>query len=279
MRWQLEGFLLSWSWQPTVLIPLLVFSALYAIGWKRLRGRGRGRAAPARWRVCCYYGGMAAIWLALLSPIDTFSDLLFFLHMSGHLLLLEVAPLLIWLGMPFAPLFWSLPHGLRREVAGLFTSRSLVRSIFSRLTHPVVATTLYVVVVAIWHLPVLYDAAEGQTLIHYLEHTLFLGAGLIWWWTIVHPGRRRIEYAPLYVLIAASEGGVIGGGLTFLQQPVYVVYEQVPRLWGISALADQQIGGIVMWLGGGVIYIVYAIAIFIKVAWDEERAMAAHERI
>ena len=116
-----------------------------------------------------------------------------------------------------------------------------------------------------WHIPSFYDAAQGPTAIHDAEHLVFLGSALLFWWPIVHPapGRRSLSYggAMFCLLLAVLEGSLIGALLAFADQPVYETYRAAPRIWGISALRDQQLGGLLMWLAGGMIYVVAALVL------------------
>lgn len=125
-----------------------------------------------RWRSWCFFGGLATIGLALQSPLATYSGHLFFLHMIEHMLLMVIAPLLLLLGAPLLPMLWALPKNMRRPVGLLFAPCSMVHRVFHLLTAPGMTLTVYVVVLAVWHLPVMYDAAQGPTVIHELEHLI-----------------------------------------------------------------------------------------------------------
>ncbi len=274
---ELRAFLASWSWEPSIVLALLLAAALYTAGWRQLARRGRGRAAPALWRAWCYAVGLAVIALALLSPIATYVSLFFFMHMIQHLLLIMVAPPLLWLGAPLLPVLWGLPADLRRGVGRLFARGHPVRRVFHVLTHPLVACGLYLVVVAFWHLPTFYDAAQGRTLVHDLEHLTFLGTGLLYWWPIVHPagGRRRLGYfaAIVYLFPPLLEGNLIGALLTFATQPVYATYQRVPRIWGLSVLDDQQLGGLIMWVPAGMMWLIPLFVMLTLALQQEERTV------
>lgn len=256
---ELSAFLASWSWEPTILAGLALSAGLYAVGWRRLRSRGKGRAVPAVWRVLCYFAALLSLGVALLSPIATFSALLFFLHMAQHLLLIMVAAPLLWLGAPLLPLLWGLPRGARRAIGLLFASGSPLQRLARFLTRPVMAAALYLVTVTAWHVPILYDAAQGRTLTHDLQHLMFLGTALLYWWPVIQPtGRRRLSYgaAVLYLFPAMAEGNLVGALITFADQPLYEKYRLAPHIWGLSAIQDQQIGGLLMWVVGGLLYLI-----------------------
>lgn len=237
---------------------LVLAAGLYARGWRRLRAHGARALAPGR--AWCYAAGLGTIALALLSPLSAYSGLFFFLHMIQHLLLVMVAAPLVLLGAPMLPVLWAFPRSARRELGRLFVPGHPVQRVFSALTHPLVAAPLYLANLAVWHVPALYDAAQGYTATHYLQHLLFLGTGLLYWWPVVHPsgGRRRLEYAPaiLYLLPPLFAGNAIGALLTFADAPLSATYKVAPRIWGLSALEDQQLSGLIMWIPAGMTYII-----------------------
>jgi putative membrane protein len=247
---------------------LAASAGLYAAGSWRLRRRGRGRAAPAPWRAACYAAGLAAIALAAFSPIAAYSERLFSAHMVQHLLLAMVAPPLLWLGAPLVPSLWGLPRSFRRGLGRLFTSGHPVRRAFGLLARPAVAGLLYVSNLALWHVPALYDAAQGPTLVHDLEHALFLGTALLYWWPVIHPtgGRRPLGYGAtlLYLVPPMLEGDLIGALLSFAQSPLYATYAALPGADAQSVVADQRLGGLVMWVGGGLFWLApMAVAFFL----------------
>lgn len=263
---KIVAFLTSWSWTPSVLVPIVIAAVLYGFGWWRLRHRGRGRSAPPAWRVLYFGMGLGCIWLALLSPIDAYSGLLFSMHMIEHLILIVVAAPLLLLGAPLLPMLWALPAGVRREVGLLIAPRSPLHWLGHNITRFGTAVAVYVIMIAVWHLPPFYDAAEGYTLTHYLEHLSFLVAALVFWWPVIHPsgGRRRLSYlsAVPYFIPAVVEGSLIGIIQTFAGSPIYSYYTRVPRVWPLSVMDDQKLGGLIMWILGGAIYLLPILIVF-----------------
>ena len=275
----LQTFLESWSLDPTVLGGAGLGAALYAYGWRRLRRPGFSHPVLANWRAWCFAGGMATIVLALLSPIDSFSELFFFMHMIQHLLLVEVAAPLMLLGAPLLPLLWALPRRLRVGLGSVFGPSNPLKRVLGFLTHPLMAASLYVGALAVWHLPEFYDAAQGRTVTHDFEHIVFLGTALLYWWPIIHPagGRRRLGYAAAipYLLPPMLAGSLIGALLTFARHPLYATYLRVPRVWGISVLQDQQLAGLIMWVPGGLVYIFPIFVLIALLLRQEDRAADA----
>jgi cytochrome c oxidase assembly factor CtaG len=200
------------------------------------------------------------MWVALLSPIGVFSELLFFMHMIQHLILILITAPLILLGAPLLPTLWALPRDLRVKVGLLFASRNSLGRPVGVLTHPLTTVSIYVVVMAVWHVPPLYDAAQGRTLIHDLEHFFFIASATLFWWPVIHPagGRRRLSFAAgiPYFLPPMMEGNLIGALLVFADRPLYSAYHELPSIWGISAMQDQQLAGLIMWVPGGLFFII-----------------------
>lgn len=270
----LQAFLLSWSFEPAVIVGLALAAGLYARGWQRLRRRGRGGRILKPWRAWCYAAGLVTVAIALLSPIGTFDSLFFFMHMIQHVLLIMIAAPLIWLGAPLVPTIWAFDRENRHRIGRLFHDDHPVHRLFHFLTNPGVALTLFVVVLFGWHYPALYDAAQGRTVVHDLEHAMFFGTALLFWWPVIHPsgGRRRLGYGAgiLYLFPAKLAGFVLGAGLSLTQKAYYSTYTELPRIWGISALGDQQLGGLIMWVFGGLLFIIPLLGLVIMMMREDE---------
>jgi cytochrome c oxidase assembly factor CtaG len=269
--------LTAWSWDPIVVLGVSVAGVVYARGWRALRRRGKHVASSAR--ATCFAAGLGLIVLALLSPIGTYDQALFSLHMTEHLLLTVGAAPLLLLGKPLVPLLWGLPEEERRGAARLLHPRGALFGICSALARPTVALGLFTVTFALWHVPALYDAAQGQTLVHYAEHGMFFTTALLFWWPVIHPGggaRTLGKIAAIaYISVPMLEGTLIGALLTFAQRPFYATYIAAPRLTGLSPVEDQQLAGLIMWIPGGLVYGVAVLWLLASVLRDEEAAEAA----
>ncbi|HEU0113151.1 MAG TPA: cytochrome c oxidase assembly protein [Thermomicrobiales bacterium] len=270
----LGPFWTAWPAEPVLQIALATAAALYWLGWQRLRRRGGARVL-AGWRSWAFAGGLFALALALLSPIAAYDEALFFVHMIQHLLLLLVAPPLLLLSAPLVPWLWALPFAARRRVGRwLAPGRPLAR-IGSILTTPAVAAAAYVATVAVWHVPACFDLAQGRTLTHDLEHAMFFGTALLYWWPVIHPvgGRRTLSYAAAipYLLPPMLEGILIGALITFAGRPLYQTYVGLPPTWGFSTLADQQLGGLIMWVPGGLLFLIPLLGLLAALLRQEER--------
>lgn len=254
----LSLILRSWSWQPAILLSLGLVAASYAYGFTYLRRRGwlerMQRQGLIKRSHPWYFGaGLATLGLALLSPIDTLSNVLFLMHMTQHILLVMVAAPLILLGLP-APFLRLLIRTSRLE------------RVVAWLTHPIVAFTLYNVTLVVWHVPALYDAALRNEVIHDLEHALFFYTAVLSWWPLLSPlpEMPRLSYPAqmLYIFLIAIPGGILGALIVFAGDVLYPTYALAPRLWGLSALADQQAAALVMMIPGKAIYLIALTIIF-----------------
>jgi putative membrane protein len=268
-----------WGDDPLALATLAAVAWLYARGLVAMRAgaRARGRdprAVPA-WRSRCFFGGMLTVALALLSPLDALAEALLSAHMVQHLLLMIVAPPLLVLGMPGAPLLRGLPRGARRAIARWWLGAgpaAALRQLWRAFTVPLVALLLHVVATWTWHLPAPYQAALRSAPLHALEHLSFLGSAMCVWWAALRPrgaSARRAGYATglLLVFATALQGGALGALMTFARTPWYPDYGRGAAAWGMSMLEDQQLAGLVMWVPGGLLYVAAAGMLF--AAWLE----------
>lgn len=250
-----------WSPEPEALLAIGLLAVLYARGTGRLwRRAGIGRGLP-RWRFYCFAAGIAALFLALISPLDAMGSALFSAHMVQHeVLMLVAAPLLI-LGTPLIPFLWALPLEWRRSLGRWSKGRLMQRSV-RVLTHPVSAWLLYAAALWIWHAPPLYEATLAGEWAHIAQHASFLGSALLFWWVLLHPThfrRRAYGAAVLYVFTTAVHGSLLGALLTFAREPWYPSYAPSTAAWGLTPLDDQQLGGLVMWIPPGFLYLCIAL--------------------
>lgn len=253
----------AWTFDPIVVLPLLLVHWLYGRGVLQLwRRAGFGRGVPG-WRVAAFLCGEAALVLALVWPFDALGETLFSAHMIQHMLLTVVVPPLLILGTPLAPMLWALPPGLRERVAALPRHRT-VRRPLGLLTRPAVATALQTMALWTWHAPAAFEAARFDDLVHTLEHASFFGTALLFWWALIHARRRGPAGCPVaafWALIAIVTGGLLGALITFAQRQLYPSYGDAATLWGIDALADQQLAGLIMWIPAGLVHLVAGIVL------------------
>jgi putative membrane protein len=176
-----------------------------------------------------------------------------------ELLMLVAAPLLV-AARPLVPLLWALPIAPRRAL-GRRTSRGAPRLLWRALTLPLAAFVLHAVAIWVWHLPALYDATLRSEALHAAQHLSFLATALLFWWSLTQgpAAERRWGPAILYATATMAHTGALGVLLTFASRPLYPAYLGRTTPWGISALEDQQLAGLVMWIPAGVGYLAAAL--------------------
>src|SRR5258705_9465675 len=250
----LNAFLRSWPFAPWLIASLVASAVIYLRGWQLLHHRD-----PARWhigRLAAFLCGLAAIFLALASPIEPFASLLLQVHMLQHLLLMMVAPPLIWLGWPLFPLLRGLPAPIRTYWVAPLLRWPALRSAFRFLTHPFVAWPLYVGTTWIWHTPRGYELGLSQSYWHVFEHACFIVSAGLFWYPIVRPYPSRPRWSRWwlfpYLLLADAQNTVLAAWLCFSPVVLYPYYLRVPRLDGLSALNDQSAAGVLMWVPGSI---------------------------
>jgi cytochrome c oxidase assembly factor CtaG len=263
---------LSWTFSPGVLIAGVIVTGAYLRRWRGVRSASSSQSAGDApvWRLCCFVAGVLAALLALMSPLDALSDQLFFMHMLQHVILLDLAPILAIVGLTkvlLRPLTRAV-HELERRAGPL--------------AHPAFAVFLYVTVIWAWHVPAAYDYAVRHPLVHVLEHASFLIAGSLYWWHLLSPIRARMRLDGLgpvaYMASTKLFVGALGMGLAFAPTALYPYYEHQARVWGISAISDQGIAGLVMALEQSLIMGAALALLFIRALAESERAEQRRER-
>jgi putative membrane protein len=248
---------------------LVAFAAAFAAGvlrvWRRA-GVGRG---IARWQVATFAGGWLALAIALLSPLDDWSETLFVAHMAQHELLMVVAAPLIALSSPLVALLWACPASARRRSIGL-VAHPVIAAGWAALTAPPVVWLLHGLALWIWHLPSLYDAALTHEPVHALQHLSFFLTAALFWWTLVRGRYGRLGYgaAVLYIFATGLHSGVLGALIAFSPNVWYPAYASRSLAWGLTPIQDQQLAGLVMWVPAGVVFVAGGLGFF--AAWLRE---------
>ena len=222
-------------------------------------------------RLASFLGGMALVLVALVSPVDRLAEQLFFMHMIQHLLLLDLAPILVLLGLTKVILRPrdAQAHAPRAARAG-------------PLAHPVFAIGLYVAIMWIWHIPAMYDAALEHPVVHVLEHVAFAVAGGLYWWHLLSPIRARKRLGgmgPVVYMVATKVlVGLLGIGLAFAPDAIYDFYEHQPGYWGLSPGTDQAIGGLIMATEQSIVMGIALVYLFVRALAESERQNEREER-
>jgi cytochrome c oxidase assembly factor CtaG len=255
------------------LSPVVAVAFAYAIGLDRMWQRvGRGRLVSPT-RAVLFLLGLAVTGVALGPPLDGTVETSFTAHMTQHVLLIWISAPLLVAGSPMPVLLWALPD--RYRLAAQRRWRTVHRSVAGPAWPMWVAATAAVqaVVLAVWHLPVLYQAALDNSLVHAAEHASFLFSAMAFWWTIAGAVRRsRFGAGVLAVFVAKLPGLFLGVGLTLATRVWYPHYGT-----GAGAVHDQQAAGVVMWVGGGMVATIAALVLFGLWMQALERATPPHE--
>jgi len=243
------------SIEPAVVLPLLAA----AIGWLRIvRGIDRahpGNPVPLR-RTVAFLAGLGTIAVALMSGIDTYDTTLFSVHMVQHLLLTLVAAPLIALGAPITALLRAASPDVRRRILLPMLHSRVLRV----MSFPVVAWLVFAGTMWWTHFSPIFDAALENQVIHDLEHALYLGAALLFWWPAVgldpSPWRMPHPVRAMYVFLQMPQNTFLAVAILASTAPLYPHYATVVRAWGPTPLADQQVAASLMWLIGDMLFLV-----------------------
>jgi len=255
--------------EPIVALPVMVAGALYLRGWLALRHRlperfGAGQATA-------FAAGLTALLLALSAPLDLLGHRSLRAHRVQHLLLMVVAPPLLWMGAPVAPLLLGLPRRARHVVATTLAARP-IRRVADIVADARVAWTAYVVAFWAWHVPALYDLALRSDAWHHVEHACFLLTGLAFWRVVIAPWPARPDWPRwaviVYLLLAEAQATMLAAILTFSDRVIYPVY----RATQAAPLEDQALAGVIMWVPG-------SIPFTIALLWLVVRALGPQPRL
>jgi putative membrane protein len=259
----------AWSFEPGILIPLVLTGILYACGARFSRG------VSIR-ELVCFWSGWFILAISLLSPIHPLGEVLFSAHMMQHELLMLVAAPLLVLSRPLTPVLWSLPLEWRRAL-GRGSKEAFVRRSWGTLTNPLIAWWIHAAALWLWHAPFLFQATLPSDWVHAAQHISFFASALLFWWSLFY-ARGRAGYGAgfLYVFTTAIHTSILGALLTFAHSVWYPAYSSTTGYWGLSPLEDQQIGGLIMWIPAGVIYLAAGLGLFLL--WLRESDAMATRR-
>jgi len=250
--------LADWTLEPTVIAGLVIAALLYGRGVIYSRRHGQATRLHA-WHILSFYGGLLVLFIALESALDDYAEQFLWAHMIQHELLMMAAPLLLLLGMPTLPLWRAVPLSARRaSLQWLMRKRSTRRTIHTIgrfFSAPATCMGIYLIVVYVWHLPALYDAALGNDTIHAFQHLCFLWAGLFFWSQVLpwRPGRPRLSYPrrAAYLVLGGLASNILDTVFMFSTGVIYPYYAALPRAPGsITVLEDQHMAGALMSVSG-----------------------------
>lgn len=250
----LPGVLLAWSFDPLPIVGVGVAAVAY-LRAVRMVNAAHPRSPLPPLRTVAFLGGLAAIVLALQSPIDRYETALISVHMVQHMLLQFVAAPLLLLGAPITLALRVATPGVRRRLTGLLHSRTV-----RVLTHPIVAWSLFVLVNWGWQFSPLYDLALESEVVHYLQHAVYLGSALLFWWPIagIDPAPRKLAFAgrAAYLALAVPPNSFLGITLMSTSPDFYPHYATLMRDWGPTVAEDLNMAGAFMWGMGSMAFVV-----------------------
>ena len=262
---------LHWFSDPAVLAPLVLLAGIWIWRFRNARAEAGSRGGgPVQ--VIAFAGAMIALLAALVSPLDGLGeDYLFSAHMVQHLLLGDIAPLLLLLSLTRVMMRPATRRLIRVERAlGPFAS-------------PLTGLFLWLIVMYVWHIPALYDAAAENALVHLVEHASFFAAGLALWWPLIQPVPMRhglTGMQPLGYTAGAKAGlAALGLYLAWSTTALYPYYEQTPRIWGLTPIEDQNIGGVIMMVEQSFTLVVVTVVLFVGMLTRSEEEQRRRERL
>jgi cytochrome c oxidase assembly factor CtaG len=260
---------IAWSFEPAVLLGVLALGLAYMKGWTRARTPGEPHP-PGYGRLTLFGLGLVAIIASLVSPIDKLGEQMLVMHMLQHILLLDIAPILMILG---------LTKGILRPVTRRLNSIEHKAGYFA---HPAFAVLAYAGFMWLWHIPVMYDTALRYPNIHAIEHICFAVAGSLYWWHLLSPIRSRMRLGGMgpimYMVSTKLLVGLLGVALAFAPTSIYPFYTHSPHYWGLSPAEDQSMAGLEMALEQSIVMGIALVWLFVQMLTESEREAQRSER-
>ena len=261
---------IDWLPDPLVMAPLAVLAAIYVRRFRRARAEEGGRGAGVR-QASFFAAGMIALLAAVATPLDGLGeDYLFSSHMLQHVLLGDLAPVLLLL---------SLSRVILRPV-----TRRLMRveRALGPFASPWTGIAIWLGLVYVWHVPAMYEAAIEHPVVHLIEHASFFTAGVAVWWPLVQPVpmRRPLQglWTVAYIGVAKFSLAALGLYLTWSQNLLYDHYGEVPRIWGMTAIDDQNAGGAIMMVEQSLTFVIALVVLFAAMLTRSEADELRRER-
>jgi putative membrane protein len=264
-----EDLIWSWSFDPLVVTLLAASAIAYIVGLRALwRSAGRGNGITVG-ESLAFAGGWLSMFVALVSPLHPWGEVLFSAHMTQHELLMLVSAPLFVLGRPFVAAMWSLPEKARSPVVAILHDAQLKR-VWRSVTAPLFAFVIHAVALWVWHIPVLFQATLRSDVVHTFQHASFFLSALLFWWALIYQRRSARSYGAgvLYLFSTSMHSGLLGVLLTLSTKAIYPAYAATTTSWGLTPIEDQQLGGLIMWIPAGIVYIFAALVMF--AAWLRE---------
>jgi putative membrane protein len=261
---------IHWTFNPAILLSIALWTGVYVWRFRQARKEARGRGAG--WRQAGAFAAFLIVLLiALVSPIDALGEqYLFSMHMTQHILLGDIAPLLLLL---------SLSRVIMRPATRRLQS---VEKKLGAFANPITFIVIWLALLYFWHIPAMYNAALEHPFVHALEHICFFTAGVTVWWPLIQPVpmRHRLSGLGTFAYIGGAKIGlgILGLFLTWSGTVVYSFYEHVPRIWGLSAVQDQNVGGAIMMVEQSLVLVTTFTILFVRMLLQSEEDERRRER-
>ncbi|MCB5187500.1 cytochrome c oxidase assembly protein [Methylobacillus caricis] len=259
-----------------VAIPILLSLILYLIGIYRLTAKAGRPTYDSQLRTKAFLVAWIILVIALLSPVDTLGNAYFSVHMVQHELLMIISAPLFVLARPLPIWAWAVTHQWAGRI-GRITSSKRFSSAWRFLTTPLFAWIIHASVLWGWHVPALFEAALHDTLVHDIQHLSFFFSALLFWWSLVNfrRGRNTTVSSLVSLFTTALHTALLGALLTFSNKVWYPTYAATVGGSLELALQDQQLGGLIMWIPGGLAYLAVALFICYRLLSMESRNQPA----
>ena len=266
----------GWTLDPLLIVPLGLALIIYGVGWRRLSKRASN---PPR-GTALFLSGWAVLTLSLVSPLHEGGERSFTVHMVEHELIMLVATLLVAMSSSGGIMAWGLPRPMRQSLGGSW--KAPLQRLWRRLTEPFTATAIQAAVMWIWHAPALFDRALESSGWHIAQHASFFITSLLFWWAMLHPrgGRSGYGVSAACLFVTSMIGGALGALMSFSASPWYADYAAMGLSGiGLDPVDDQRLAGLIMWIPGGLVHGMAALALFykwLKSAEDSHAALPVH---
>jgi cytochrome c oxidase assembly factor CtaG len=247
-----------WTFDPWIVLPLLVAGGLYARGTLILWRRTGVERKHWPWQALAFLGGWLTLAGALVSPLHWLGEHLFAFHMIEHEIVMAVSAPLMVIARPIGTWLWSLPRHLRVAI-GRFIRLPAVSLVWDWLSRGLHATILHGIAIWAWHAPVLFDAAVSNVAIHRLQHLSFFLTALVFWWSVLRSSAPGA--AAWHLLITMLHTSILGALMALAPRVLYTAQTATAAEWGLTPLEDQQLAGLIMWVPAGTIYAGAALAL------------------
>jgi len=264
----IKDVLLEWNINSTLFYLISLATSIYIIGSFRLIKKSNSSIlfnSFIRGLI-----GYLVLFLALIGPFGTFEET-FWIHMVQHLLIIMIVPPLLLSGLFFSANLWFLPRVIRLGLADFVRPTSYFRKLLSKVTSPKFGMVFYIFCIWTWHLPIFFNYALDLDFVHVLEHISFMVSGILFWWPIMglNIGAKKLSLPIriVYLLIAVTPTVVVAALITLADGILYG--ENSPRLFGIDALLDQRIGGLIMWIPGNTVFLITLTILFFKWSYNQ----------